>query len=167
MTLWKSLSSSLEALSGSGRCSKVPPGPFPLQSEQPELSQPFFTAEVPQPSEHLCDPLLDLKVHVLLLLGAQGWTQCSSGACESRVEGQGRTLSLLLLLPLMQPWPCQPMSSLSPPINYHSVIEKSTLGNGSEAWGVEFLKNSCWKGCLWTSKLQPWSVSWGLKSFIL
>ncbi|KAK4831140.1 hypothetical protein QYF61_015443 [Mycteria americana] len=42
-----------------------------LKAEQPQLSQPVFTGEVFQPSDHLRGPPLDLlqQVHVLLMLG--------------------------------------------------------------------------------------------------
>ncbi|KAK4826170.1 hypothetical protein QYF61_006032 [Mycteria americana] len=52
-------------------CYKVSPEPSLLQAEQPQLSQPVFTGEVLQPSDHLCGPLLDSlqQLHVLLTLG--------------------------------------------------------------------------------------------------
>ncbi|KAK4817241.1 hypothetical protein QYF61_005263 [Mycteria americana] len=60
-------------------------------AEQPQLSQPVFTGEVLQPSDHLCGPPLDSlqQVHVLLMLGtpeldAVLWV----GSHESGVEGQ-------------------------------------------------------------------------------
>lgn len=43
---------------------------FSFQAEQAQLSQPFFTRQVLQPSEPLCDPLLDLlqQPHIFLQL---------------------------------------------------------------------------------------------------
>ena len=38
---------------------KVSLEPSFLQAEQPQLSQPFFTGEVFQPSDHFCGPPLD------------------------------------------------------------------------------------------------------------
>jgi len=53
--LLKSLSSSfLQTPPGTGSCSKVTPEPFPLQAEQPQLSQFFLPAEGFQPSGHGC-----------------------------------------------------------------------------------------------------------------
>ena len=53
----------------------VPQEPSLLQAEKPQLSQPVLIGEVPQPSDHLCGPPLDLlqQLDVLLLLGAPEW----------------------------------------------------------------------------------------------
>ncbi|KAK4807117.1 hypothetical protein QYF61_018458 [Mycteria americana] len=50
---------------------KVSLEPSLLQAERPQLSQPFFTGEVLQPSDHLRGPPLDplQQVHVFLVLG--------------------------------------------------------------------------------------------------
>ncbi|XP_075596540.1 protein shortage in chiasmata 1 ortholog [Balearica regulorum gibbericeps] len=52
-------------------CYKVSPEPSLLQAEQPQLSQPVFTGEVLQPSDHLHVPPLGSlqQVHVFLVLG--------------------------------------------------------------------------------------------------
>ncbi|KAK4828770.1 hypothetical protein QYF61_000795 [Mycteria americana] len=88
----KSLSSflvgPLQVLEG---CYKVSPEPSLLQAEQPQLSQPFFTGEVIQPSDHLCGPPLDSlqQVHVLLMLGApEVNVVLQVGSHESGVEGE-------------------------------------------------------------------------------
>ncbi|XP_074433859.1 TBC1 domain family member 31 isoform X2 [Larus michahellis] len=51
-------------------CYKFSLEPSLLQAEQPQLSQPVLTAEVLQPSDHLCGPPLDplQQVHVLPVL---------------------------------------------------------------------------------------------------
>jgi len=56
----------------SGTGTKVTPEPSLLQAEQPQLSQPFLTGEVLQPSDHLRGPPLDplQHIHVFLMLGA-------------------------------------------------------------------------------------------------
>ena len=67
------------------------PEPSLLQAEQPQLSQPFLTAEVLQPSDHLCGPPLDplQHVHVFLVLRAPELdAQLQTGSHHSRPEGQ-------------------------------------------------------------------------------
>ncbi|KAK4827923.1 hypothetical protein QYF61_022371 [Mycteria americana] len=53
-------------------CNKVSPGASLLQAEQPQVSQPFFTGEVLQPSDHFCSPPLDplQQLHVFPVLRA-------------------------------------------------------------------------------------------------
>ncbi|KAK4825808.1 hypothetical protein QYF61_002413 [Mycteria americana] len=53
-------------------CNKVSLQPSLLQAEQPQLSQPVFTAQVLQPSDHFCGPPLDSlqQVHVFPVLRA-------------------------------------------------------------------------------------------------
>jgi len=50
---------------------KLSPEPSLLQAEEPQLSQPFFTGEVLQPSDCFHGPSLELlqQVHVFLVLG--------------------------------------------------------------------------------------------------
>jgi len=76
-------------------CNKVSLESFLLQTEQPQLSQPFLTGEVVQPSKHCCSPPLDLLQQVPV----------SRPGCRTR----GRVLSeqtsriTFLVLMVMQP----------------------------------------------------------------
>jgi len=93
----------LQVLEG---CNKVSPQPSLLQAEQPQPSQPFLTAEVLQPSDHLCGLLWTHSNSSMSLLcwGLQRWTQDSRWGL-TRVEQRGRIPSLDLLATLlgMQP----------------------------------------------------------------
>jgi len=62
-----------------------------LQAEQPQLSQPFLTGEMLQPSDHLCGPPLDplQHLHVFPVLGSPELdTGLQVGSQQSGVEGQ-------------------------------------------------------------------------------
>ena len=67
------------------------PEPSPLWAEQPQFSQPFFTGNVFQPSEHFCGPSLDplQQIHVCLVLKAPELdVGLHVGSHQSGVEGQ-------------------------------------------------------------------------------
>ncbi|KAK4819180.1 hypothetical protein QYF61_025995 [Mycteria americana] len=97
------LTSPLEVLKS---CNKVSLEPSLLQAEQPQLSQPFLTAEVFQPSDHLHVPPLDplQQVDACLVLRTPDLDAVLQGGL-SRAEQRGRILSLDLLATLlwMQP----------------------------------------------------------------
>ena len=62
-----------------------------LQAEQPQLSQPVFTGDMLQPSDHPRGPSLDSlqQVHVLLMLGAPELDAVlQAGSYKCRVEGE-------------------------------------------------------------------------------
>jgi len=80
-------------------CNKVSPESSLLQAEQPQLSQPFLTGEVFQPSDLFCGPPLDLlqQVHVLhvlsaLELDARLWVRSQQSGVRDRIT----TLDLLV-----------------------------------------------------------------------
>jgi len=65
--------------------------PSLLQAEQPQLSQPFLLAEMSQPSDHFCGPLLALlqQVHVSPVLRAPELAAgLQVGSHQSGAEGQ-------------------------------------------------------------------------------
>ena len=58
-----------------------------LQAEQPQLSQPFFTGEVLQPSDHFHHPPAD-PLHFTVLRATELDTRLQVRSHESGVEGQ-------------------------------------------------------------------------------
>jgi len=106
--------------------------------EQPQLSQPVFTGEVLQQSDHLCGPPLDplQQVRALLMLRLQSWTQDSRPGL-TRAEQRGRIISLdpLAMLLLMQPriWLffTQNFKSLSIGVSRSSSVHFKHFGYGS------------------------------------
>ena len=127
------LAGPLQVLSG---CIKMSPEPSLLQAEQPQLSQPFLTGEVLQPSDHFCGPPLDPLQQVDLFPGLQSWTQ-DSRLGLTRAEQRGRITSpdLLAILLLMQPriwlafwavsthcWVMMSFSSTSTPKSFSSRL---------------------------------------------
>ena len=86
------------------RCKKTSLQPSLLQAEQPQLSQPFLTAEVLQPPDQFCGPTLDLlrQVHVFPVLRALELdTGLQVGSHQSRAEQRDRIPSLALLVTLI------------------------------------------------------------------
>ncbi|KAK4829379.1 hypothetical protein QYF61_003719, partial [Mycteria americana] len=72
-------------------CYKVSLEPSLLQAEPPQLSQPFLTGEVLQPSDNFCGPPLDSlqQVHVFPVQGTPELDAVLQvGSHQSRVEGQ-------------------------------------------------------------------------------
>lgn len=89
--------------------SKWPSGvtlkPSLLQAEQPQFSQPVFTAEVPLPSDFPCSPLWthSNSFTSFLCRGPQSWTQhCRLGSHEKLRKTLFYYLSILLRKPKMQ-----------------------------------------------------------------
>jgi len=93
----------LQVLEG---CSKVSPQPSLLQAEQPQLSQPFLTAEVLQPSDNFCgllwihsnrttSPELDTGLQVGSQSRAQGQNPLPCPAAQAAGDAAQGTVGFL------------------------------------------------------------------------
>lgn len=83
-------------------CNNISPELSLLQAKQPEFSQPFFLAEVLQPSEHFCVPPLD-PLYTGPCLSCTGKPR-AGGLMRAEQRARIPSLNLLAMLLSMQLW---------------------------------------------------------------